>query len=118
MRLPSVERERVVATVPWLLFVFLGAILFPVYDEFVSSVYLSYDDRSLSYVTQLTETGNPTSRVVIIALGLIGAWLLARNRHRIRLQPIIAKVLFAFLTWTAMSALWSTDPLVPSLPED
>jgi O-antigen ligase len=111
MRLPPTERERVWEDIPWLLFLFLASILFPVYNAFGGASY-PWDDPSLTAIERVTESGDPINRIVITALGLIGVWLLVRNRGKIRLQSVIATLLLALLGWSAMSALWSTDPFI------
>jgi O-antigen ligase len=108
LQLRSIGGGRTLAPTPWLLLIFFWVLMFPIYNE-IHGPSIPYDETSLSGISHLTETGDPLNRILIVTLGLAGSWLLVRGRGRIRLQPVIATILFTFLAWNALSGLWSTD---------
>jgi O-antigen ligase len=102
-------RGQILEVIPGLRFAFFAVLAYSVYYAFQGPS-IPYDETSLSGLVEQTQAGDVSGRIVIVTLGLIGAFLLARSRHRIKLQPWVAIVLFALLAWSATSVLWSTDP--------
>ena len=94
---------------PWLLYLCTFPALFCLYNKFDAPAH-PYEAQSASDIAQQAQTGDVLGRILIVALGLIGASLVVRYRKRIRLQPLIARILFAFLAWNALTAIWSVDP--------
>jgi len=68
------------------------------------------DQQSTAELAQDAQNGNVINRIVVIALGTIGAGLLVRNRARIRFDGLISTILLLFLCWSALSLFWTDDP--------
>ncbi len=102
-------KERVNRSFPWLLYFSSFPMLFYLYNKLDAPSH-PYEAQSASDIAQQAQTGDIFGRVLIIALGLIGASLLFRYRERLHRERVISTILFLFLTWNFTTALWSVDP--------
>ena len=107
-RLQTQVVGRLWSSIPWLLFLFCWAVLFPVYDQFGSASY-PYDDQFLATVVQDAQAGDIVNKIALSTVGLVGAFLLVRYRRRLGIHTTIAAVLFLFWVWGSLSPLWSID---------
>jgi exopolysaccharide production protein ExoQ len=103
------RRERIASAFPWLLFFAVWLLLFPAENRMDAPAHPA-DRQSTAELAQDAQNGNVINRIVVIALGTIGASLLVRNRARIRVDRLISTILILFLCWSALSLSWADDP--------
>ena len=106
----SAQRERLAATFPWILFVLTWLITFALQHRMDAPAVWLDGGGSILDVAEKAYYGDIHRQVLIVMLGVVGAFLLFRGRKLLRLNGNIASLLLAYLGWIGLSATWADDP--------
>jgi exopolysaccharide production protein ExoQ len=97
---------------PWLVFLFLAAVIFLIYHD------LSYSRRgignyNLSQDDLITNMAGVSivRRIALLSLGIFAVFNLVRHpaNHRLRIDGPLAWVLLSFTVWAFISPIWAAD---------
>lgn len=92
---------------PWVLFLAAWLLLFGLQQDLAQPA--SADSGSIDSLIGAARSGSAVHQLLTLALGIIGAVLLWRNRGRLAANRRLAVLFFAYVGWLLLSVLWAED---------
>jgi exopolysaccharide production protein ExoQ len=109
---PHPELAPLVARPPWLIFLFLTAVLFVVYHDLAYGKQSIGDyNRSADAYISGVDQGSLAREIALLSLGAFAIATLAsgRTKFRLRVTGPFGWALLSFVGWASLSAVWAED---------
>jgi len=101
--------EPVSEKIPWFMFFFLAAGFFLIQHQWTPNVMIEGSFTPDEFA-RLISDGDVLRRVVIIAMGCAGAFLLIRKRQYLLRPEKLGWAVICYGAWSFLSILWADDP--------
>lgn len=95
---------------PWFLFIFTLLTTFALQHSMDAPAFWLDGGGPISDMSQKAYEGDLHRQVLIVMLGVFGAFLLFRRREQLRPKGAILTPLLAYVGWIGLSVTWADDP--------
>ena len=103
------RREKLAAAFPWILFLLTWVTIFALQHRMDAPALWLDGGNSAADISRTAYEGGIDRQMLIVMLGAVGAFLLVRDRSRLRLNRAVAGLLAAYIAWFLLSAIWADD---------